>query len=159
MKNIFSKRFLSDVIALFFYSGKCPVAPGTSGSFFTLFLVMVVYPFGFKGILIASIISYVLGLWATKEVLLRSENKDPSYVVIDETAGQLVTFLTVAHLPFSWINLVLGFALFRLFAITKLPPCSYFDQKVHNAFGVMTDDVFAGLYAGICLFLINYFIF
>lgn len=159
MNKIFSLKTLSEIIALFFYSGKCPIAPGTSGSFFTLFLVMLVYPFGLTGIMTAFMISYLLGLWAVREVLSRSENKDPSYVVIDETAGQLITFIGVAHLPFSWMNLVLGFALFRLFDITKLFPCSYFDKKVHNAFGVMTDDVFAGLYAAICLFLINYFIF
>lgn len=149
-------NFLSDITATFFFSGKSKFAPGTCGSFCTLPLVALVYPLGVTGIFLATIISYLLGLLSLKNVLKRSTADDPGFVVIDETAGQLITFiLIVGSVPLSLLNLLLGFALFRLFDIIKIWPCSYFDKKVHNAFGVMTDDIFAGIYAAISLYLIN----
>lgn len=155
------KQFnISEVIATFFYSGKSKFAPGTVGSFCSLPLVMIAYPFGWFGMWLTTIFVYVLGLWATRNVLKTSEDKDPGCVVIDETAGQLMTFIfVVAICPFSWINLFLGFALFRLFDIVKIWPCSFFDKKIVGAFGVMSDDVFAGFYAALSLLLINLFIF
>ncbi len=152
-------NFLADLTATFFFSGKIKYAPGTCGSFCTLPLVMLVYPLGGTGIFLATLISYLLGLLALKNVLKRSPSSDPGFVVIDETAGQLITFLFIApFFAFSFLNLILGFALFRFFDIVKIWPCSYFDKKIHNSFGVMTDDIFAGLYASFSLFLINHFL-
>ncbi len=157
MKN---KDFLYSLIATFFFSGKSKVAPGTMGSLATLPLVALVYPLGGGALFIATLISYLIGIKATKHILATSTNKDPGFVVIDETAGQLTTFLfIVSFAPLSLLNLLLGFALFRLFDIVKIWPCSYFDKKVIGAFGVMTDDIFAGIYAGTVLLLINQFIF
>ena len=157
MKN---KDFLYSLIATFFFSGKSKVAPGTMGSLATLPLVALVYPLGGCALFIATLISYLIGIKATKHILATSTNKDPGFVVIDETAGQLTTFLfIVSFAPLSLLNLLLGFALFRLFDIVKIWPCSYFDKKVVGAFGVMTDDIFAGIYAGTVLLLINQFIF
>lgn len=157
MKN---KDFLYHLIATFFFSGKSPKAPGTMGSLATLPLVALVYPLGTPTLLIATVLSYLIGIWAVQKILATSTNKDPGFVVIDETAGQLTTFLFIAPVAsLSIINLILGFALFRLFDIVKIWPCSYFDKKVVGAFGVMTDDIFAGIYAGTVLLLINQFIF
>ena len=157
MKN---KDFLYSLIATFFFSGKSKVAPGTMGSLATLPLVALVYPLGWCALFITTLISYLIGIKATKHILATSTNKDPGFVVIDETAGQLTTFLfIVSFAPLSLLNLLLGFALFRLFDIVKIWPCSYFDKKVVGAFGVMTDDIFAGIYAGTVLLLINQFIF
>ncbi len=75
---------------------------------------------------------------------------DAKQIVIDEVAGLLVTMLGV---PVSWMTLLAGFALFRLFDIAKPWPASYFDRKVKNGFGVVFDDVMAGLYARACLAL------
>ncbi len=150
----------NQIVVTFFFSGKSKFAPGTMGSLATLPLVMLLYPMGVIGLFIGVLVSYFLGLYATNQILKNSTNKDPGFVVIDETAGQLTTFLFIA--PFaslSLLNLGMGFALFRLFDIVKIWPCSYFDKKVVGAFGVMTDDVFAGIYAGLVLLCLNQFIF
>lgn len=150
---------LAWLIATFFYSGKSKIAPGTVGSFCSLPLVLLLYPLGWSALWVGTVFVYLVGLWATYNVLKSSENKDPGFVVIDETAGQVMTFLFVAAFaPFSWMNLFLGFALFRLFDIVKIWPCSFFDKKIVGAFGVMSDDVFAGFYAAISLLLINFFV-
>ena len=91
-------------------------------------------------------------------ILRTQSSSDPGFVVIDETVGQTLTFIFVAGMDFSWVMVLLGFALFRFFDIVKIWPASYFDSSVHNAFGVMMDDVIAGLYAGIVLYGIMFFI-
>lgn len=154
------RDLFNQLIATFFFSGKSKFAPGTMGSLATLPLVALVYQAGFTPLFIATVLSYFLGLYATHNLLKNSTNKDPGFVVIDETAGQLTTFLFIVPIAsLSLLNLVAGFALFRLFDIVKIWPCSYFDKKVVGAFGVMTDDIFAGIYAGIVLLCLNQFIF
>lgn len=73
---------------------------------------------------------------------------DDGRIVIDELVGYLVT---VAFLPFSWWAAGLGFLYFRLFDIVKPPPARWFDQKLKNGYGVVLDDVAAGLYAALAL--------
>lgn len=153
---------LSYLIATFFYSGKAPVAPGTAGSLATLPLAFVLsYYFGITGIFCGVVISFVLGLVSITQVLKTSKH-DPSYVVIDEVAGQLFSFILVAdslqydaHSGFLYL---LGFMLFRLFDITKPQPAKWADKKVRNAWGVMLDDIFAGAYAAVILYFINLWI-
>ena len=150
---------IAEIIATFFYSGKSKIMPGTVGSFCSLPLVMIAYPFGWLGIWLTAVSSYVVGIWATREVLKTSEDKDPGSVVIDETAGQVFTFVFVAAFcPFSWVNLLLGFLFFRFFDIVKIWPCSFFDKKIVGAFGVMSDDIIAGFFAAIMLLLMNIFV-
>ncbi|MBR6729729.1 MAG: phosphatidylglycerophosphatase A [Alphaproteobacteria bacterium] len=153
------KNKIAEIIATFFYSGKSKFAPGTVGSFCSLPLVAVVYPLGFIGLWSVTVLVYLLGIWATAEVLKTSEDKDPGSVVIDETAGQLMTFVFVSAVwPLSLLNLILGFAFFRFFDIVKIWPCSFYDKKIVGAFGVMSDDIFAGFYAALSLLLINIFV-
>jgi phosphatidylglycerophosphatase A len=74
--------------------------------------------------------------------------------VWDEIVGYLIT---MAAAPSGWLWIVLGFVLFRLFDILKPWPVSLADKKLHGGFGVMLDDVIAGLYALLVLQLIAYF--
>ena len=103
---------------------------------------------------------FFVGTAATKEVLKYTKH-DPSIVVIDETAGQLLSFGLVANQLVGRTDLgavlmyLIGFGLFRLFDITKPQPAKWADSKVLNAWGVMLDDVFAGVYAAVVLWLIN----
>ena len=155
----FMKKKLAYLIATFFGAGYAPAAPGTAGSLVTLpFAAVLAYYFGLAGILIATAIVFVIGTCATHEVLKTSKH-DPSFVVIDEVAGQLLSFALIAdNLQFdgdSWLLYLLGFMLFRLFDITKPQPAGWADRKVRNAFGVMLDDIFAGAYAAIVLYLFN----
>ncbi len=148
-------------IATWCGSGRFPKAPGTVGSLCSLPLAWLLATYtGTIGILIGSLIVFIIGWWATHVVLQdKSNGSDPGFVVIDETVGQVLSFVFIAHLSINIWMYVFGFAFFRFFDILKPWPVSYFDKKVHSAFGVMADDVCAGLYAGFLLILTGRFIF
>lgn len=148
------------IIATFFGAGLSPKAPGTAGSLATLPLAFATaYFFGRHGIILAAVIAFFLGVWATHQLIKDSNEKDPSKVVIDETAGQLMSFSLVAPQLYHNLSLsaliiyLLGFAFFRLFDIVKMGPVKWADTKLKNAWGVMLDDVFAGIFAAIVLML------
>lgn len=152
---------LASILATFFGTGLSPKAPGTAGSFSTLPLAfLTAYFFGRNGIIIAVIISFFIGVWAIHQITKNSDDKDPSKVVIDETSGQLMSFVLVANYLYETFNAktiviyLLGFALFRLFDIVKMGPVKWADTKIKNAWGVMLDDIFAGIFASIVLMLI-----
>jgi len=108
------------------------------------------------------VLVYVFGTLASKEVL-KYTSHDPSLIVIDEVAGQLIPLMYVSAfaLPASgdwWLYAALpSFVLFRVFDIFKPFPASYFDKKVLNEHGVMLDDIAAGVYA--LVFLISIYAF
>jgi len=148
-------------IATFFGTGLAPKAPGTMGSLATLpFAFLMAYFFGFNGIFYAAFVVFIIGVaaiyWATKG----EEEKDPGKIVIDETAGQLMSFILVTHALYhnfsykAFLIYLLGFGLFRFFDIVKMGPVKWADSKIKNALGVMLDDVFAGLFAAVVLMLI-----
>jgi phosphatidylglycerophosphatase A len=70
--------------------------------------------------------------------------EDPSAVVWDEIVGYMITMVAA---PQGWEWLVLGFILFRIFDIWKPWPIKWADQKLHGGFGIMVDDVIAGLFS------------
>ncbi len=153
------KSKLANVFATYFGLGLSKYAPGTMGSLGTLPLAYVlIYYGGFYTLVAAIVVIFVLGVMATDVVIKETRITDPSKVVIDETVGQLISFAFVAYMApeyLTGINSLLyylvGFALFRFFDIKKMGPVKYFDSKVLNAYGVMLDDVFAGIFAAILL--------
>ncbi|MCQ2965501.1 MAG: phosphatidylglycerophosphatase A [Alphaproteobacteria bacterium] len=155
-------KFICYTICSVFGVGFCPKASGTAGSLVTIPAVaFIVYHYGWLGIVIFATITFLLGTLASVEVLKYTEH-DPSLIVIDEVVGQTLAFLLIGNklqgnLEHWWLYLV-GFGLFRLFDIKKMGLVKYFDEKVLNAWGVMTDDVFAGLYATIIMYFIVLFI-
>jgi phosphatidylglycerophosphatase A len=74
--------------------------------------------------------------------------KDAPQIVIDEIAGMLIAMIGI---PITGYWLLLAWLLFRFFDITKLPPANIFDSKFKNAWGVVLDDIVAGIYANIIL--------
>lgn len=153
-------RLVAWLLALWFGAGLSPKAPGTIGSLFSLPLaVLAIWGAGAWGVLGTAVIVFFAGWWATAVVLKTQKNHDPGFVVIDETLGQVLAFLGVAGGPLSAIDVILGFAFFRLFDIFKPFPASFFDKKVPNAFGVMMDDAVAGLYAALLLYLYRIVLF
>ena len=153
---------LSFVLASGFGVGYCPFASGTAGSLATLPLAFAVaYFYGWQGILIAAVIAFFVGVAASREVLKYTKH-DPSLIIIDEVVGQLLAFALVADKLVAnrqaWAVYAIGFALFRLFDIWKPQPARWADQKVLNAWGVMLDDVFAGIYAALCLYGICHYL-
>ncbi len=149
-------------IATFFGVGFAKKAPGTVGSLATLPVAfLAAYYFGFNGIFYAALITSVIGTIAIYFATKDERQKDPGKIVIDETAGQLISFILVA--PYlqgnisyqAFVIYLLGFGLFRLFDIVKMGPVKWADTKIKNAFGVMLDDIFAGIFAAIVLMLIR----
>jgi phosphatidylglycerophosphatase A len=86
----------------------------------------------------------VLGIWICGKTAEDMGVHDDSSIVWDEVAGMLITMLAV---PLSWQTVLVGFMLFRFFDILKPWPISYLDKHVHGGFGIMIDDVLAGLFA------------
>ena len=107
-------------------------------------------------LMIAIIVSFISGIWATYHVTKNQEDHDPSYVVIDEVAGQWIALLPLsigaAHAGASitalWPGWIAAFVLFRLFDIAKPGPIGWADRR-GDALGVMLDDVIAGVFAAI----------
>ena len=91
---------------------------------------------------------FALGILICQKSEERLGISDHSGIVWDEIVGYLVTMTAV---PFSWPAAALGFALFRLFDILKPWPIRHFDRTVHGGFGIMLDDVLAGVLAAACL--------
>jgi phosphatidylglycerophosphatase A len=121
---------------------------GTLGGLAFAFIISIMA--GHLGLFIFAIIISGLGFWASSEYMKEVGQGDHGEIVIDEVAG---IFITLCFIPFSFFGWICAFAAFRLFDIWKPFPASYFD-KMKNAYGVMMDDIVAGLMAGIVLWII-----
>ena len=155
------KKRVAYLLASYFGFGFSPFASGTVGSLMTLPLVFAcAYYGGVKGVIVLSFATFVIGVLASREVLKYTKH-DPSLIVIDEVVGQSFTFVLLADKLIgnvqAWLVYLVGFAFFRLFDIWKPQPVRWADRKLLNAWGVMLDDVFAGIYAAICLYIVNHY--
>jgi len=138
-------------LALGFGSGLLPKAPGTFGTLaaIPLYLLMVeLSHFTYAAIVLLVCISgiYICGKAATDAGV-----HDHGAIVWDEIAGFLITMFMV---PISWQSILVGFLLFRVFDIFKPWPISYIDKHVHGGFGIMLDDILAGIFALACMHFI-----
>lgn len=156
------KSKIANIIATYLGCGLSKFAPGTVGSLGTLPLAYLIMYYGnFYILLSVAVVLFFIGAKATEIVSKESGNEDPSKVVIDETVGQLLTFSIVAFLAQDYLVgsdsilfYICGFVFFRFFDILKMGPVKYADTKIKNAYGVMLDDVFAGLFASVVLLLV-----
>ncbi len=155
------KRLLTSCFGL----GRLPVAPGTWGSLPTAIIFGLMWQLHASGISISivmaalAIAGSVICVRYAPAAIAATGNTDPREVVADELAGQAVTFLAVPFLAISavstkdiWVAAVLGFFLFRLFDIAKPWPIRKL-EKLPEGWGVLADDLLAGVYAGIVLLL------
>lgn len=128
-------------------AGFAPVAPGTVGSAvgLVLFIATARWPFQSQVLLAMGIV--LLGAWSAAIASRALGRSDPAQVVIDEVAGQYLTFL---GLSVGWGGLVAGFVLFRALDIIKPWPANKLDEW-HGGVGVMADDVMAAIYAHLLL--------
>ena len=142
-------------IASGFGSGFSPRAPGTVGSAVALlpWLWLRTLPLPYD--VLAVVVAFVIGIWASEWVVRRSGVQDPQVVVWDEFVGVWIALIAA---PAGWIWMLAGFALFRLFDIWKPWPVSWADERIHGGLGVMLDDVIAGIYALIVLQLAAMFL-
>ena len=147
LKEIFRQSDLSGKTALalstWFGAGLFPVVPGTFGSLAALPLVLVLQYLGvWYSVFILAVVTGV-AIWASDLTHKLMGQNDPKEVVIDEVAGFLLTMLL---LPFSWLVLGLGFFLFRFFDILKPYPIRH-AERLKGGWGIVLDDLLAGLYA------------
>ena len=136
--------------------GKLKKIPGSYASLATtifLFILFHILNFSPNIVLIGVIIVFLISLYAVNIFIKDMDNKDPKEVVIDEFIGQSIPICLyeIAHEGTKETNEVLTFyfimfILFRLFDIVKPYPVSYYDKNFKNSFGVIMDDVCAGLY-------------
>jgi phosphatidylglycerophosphatase A len=130
-------------------AGYAPIAPGTFGSAVGAILYLVMRGLGLGASweigLLAAVT--VLGVWASTEAARHFGREDPGYVVIDEVAGQLATYLL---LDLSWVGVTIGFLLFRIFDIIKPWPAGKL-ESLHGGWGIMADDLMAGVYGWLVL--------
>lgn len=140
---------LIKLLASVFYLGYIPVMPGTFGSLAGLMMYLLV---GNNHTLYisATILAFLLGLFISHPAEDAFCERDSRKIVIDELCGMMLTYLFI---PFSIKRLFAGFLLFRLFDILKPPPL----RRLHmlpGGFGVMMDDIGAGLYSNLILRII-----
>ena len=164
--------FLVNMVGSGLFTGHIPLAPGTYGSFIA-FLIYLIPGFSeFFPLTLSTIIFFVIGIYVS-EIMRKRYGEDACQIVIDEIVGQWFTYLIGSivfelFLPvktfdptFSFPSKVafgvIGFLFFRFFDIIKLEPAKYLDSK-NTGFGIMADDIAAGLYAGIFSSVATHFI-
>ena len=140
-------------IATVGYSGFFPIAPGTLGSAVGILLWALARMMGAgPATEIATVVALLaVGAWSATVAEGRLGTTDPGPVVIDEVMGMWVTMVAA---PFTWRVALAGFLLFRVFDIVKPPPARQL-EKVHGGWGVMLDDLAAGVYAWVGLALLT----
>jgi len=134
------------LIASFGMIGFFPVAPATLASAVTAVLLYFVLPWSPVAWGIGIAVLLALGVWSSGR-LERLLGTDPSAAVIDEVLGMLLSMLAA---PITPTTLVLGFLLFRIFDVLKVWPGRRL-ERLHGGWGIMMDDVLAGLYAALVL--------
>ena len=142
------------LIATWFGSGLLPKAPGTWGSAAALpFAAGLAWLGGPWLLLAASAMLFAIGIWASERYATSAGVEDPGAVVIDEVAGQWLALVPAATT--FWLYLP-GFIAFRLFDILKPWPASWADRALHGGWGIMLDDVIAGIYAALVVAGLSY---
>jgi phosphatidylglycerophosphatase A len=150
-KNI-KDQVLTNLATLGFI-GYLPAAPGTWGSLAAVTLAPWLFiPYSMSTKITILAIIFFLGSWACFAAEKSFGRKDPGQAVIDELLGQWATFFFLTSA--SFLTLVLGFFLFRLFDIFKPFPVRMSEKWLPGGYSVMLDDLLAGIYALISLMLI-----
>lgn len=137
-------------LAMGFGSGLAPRAPGTFGTLAAVPLAWALQAAGTGVFLAVLLAAFVFGAWICDRVGRRLGVPDHGALVWDEFVGY---GLAVAFVPVGWAWLLAGFALFRVFDILKPWPIRQADRHVHGGFGVMLDDLLAGAYVALILFM------
>jgi len=152
------KLAIAEAIGTSFYAGYMPKAPGTAGAAVGVLVVYLLHRFAYFN-------SYDLGwfvlvalvpcIWASNVLIEALNSKDPQCIVADEVLGQMVSFIGVdLSKPLSYL---VAFGLFRAFDIWKPYPVNLF-ERLPGGYGVMMDDLMAGIYAAGVMYLLRHFL-
>ena len=154
------------LLSTFFNIGYFSKIPGTLTSSLTAIFFYVTYEIiGYSNLKFSIIFFFLLffySFYAVKDSESEFKNKDPRQIVIDEVLGQSMPLILLLYLNQTnqiilsvEIYYIFSFILFRFFDILKPFPVSYFDKKHKNYFGIIMDDIMAGLYTMILIYLIS----
>ena len=132
-------------------SGAARFAPGTFGTLVAIPLYWFMQPLSILYYALITLVLFLLGIGLCGYAARKLGVHDHPGIVWDEIVGYLITMF-MAPIGLMWI--IIGFALFRLFDIWKPWPISWLDAKVSGGFGIMIDDVLAGIYAACVLQLL-----
>ena len=155
------------LISTFFGNGYISKIPGTFTSLSTLIILYILFEVlqfnNLNYILILYSIVFFYSFYAVMDSETEFDNKDPRQIVIDEVLGQAIPLIFLVYLSSkNLINIpveiyyLLSFILFRFFDIVKPFPVSYFDKQHKNFFGIIMDDIMAGLYTMLIIYLFSF---
>lgn len=137
-------------VATLFGLGNSPFAPGTVGSLASVALVYFLFPstalFQVFFLLAVTLLGFLSSTWMADA---HETSGDPQEVIIDEVAGQALVFFLVPQ-PFNWVHLLIGFIAFRVFDVWK-PWLVGRAEKLPRGWGIMMDDLIAGVFAFLTL--------
>ena len=148
-----ARQILKDPVLLLafgFGSGLSRKMPGTMGTLAAIPLYLLLIQTSDWIYLLLTVTCTLAGIAICHNAAQKLQVHDYGGIVWDEIAGFLIT---MCWLPFSWQNLLAGFVLFRFFDILKPWPIKWLDRHVHGGFGIMLDDVVAGIFAALVLWL------
>jgi len=144
-------RYFVLTFATGFGSGYFPVASGTAGTLFAgvpIYLLLSLLPQAWY--ITGTVLFMLSGVFFCEAADRLLGEKDSGKVVMDEAAGFLVT---MAFIPLNIYTITAGFLLFRFFDVVKLQPAKWVEDKFPGGMGVLFDDVAAGIYANLCLWI------
>lgn len=144
------------LLATGFGSGLSPVIPGTMGTLAAVPFYLLLAELPFTVYLALVLIAAVLGITICQKTSDDMGVHDHGSIVWDEFVGFWITMAVAPVVSWQW--LLAGFVLFRFFDMVKPWPISWLDKHVHGGFGIMVDDVLAGLMAMISLWGLGYWL-
>jgi phosphatidylglycerophosphatase A len=142
-----SDKFIR-ILATGFGSGLAPLAPGTAGTVVGIPLYLVFSSFSWPLHFLSIVALSFLAIFVSQEAERIFGEKDPSRVVIDEIVGFQFTMFLVAP---TVVHILAGFLIFRIFDIVKPFPIRLSETKLPGGYGVVGDDIIAGIYGNIIL--------
>ena len=145
-----SEKFIK-VVATGFGSGLVPFAPGTAGTVVAIPIYLIFSPLSWPLYLLSALALTFLAIYVSQEAEKIFRKKDASQIVIDEIAGFLWTMFLVTP---SVLYVMLGFVFFRVFDIVKPFPARLFQNRLPGGYGIVLDDVVAGIYANLLLLIL-----
>ena len=157
MKN-FTKIFIS-----IFFIGYIKFAPGTLGSLVSIFILFILFKFlvlSFLTLIFIFIFLFFISNLLINKYSSSTNSYDSKHIIIDELLGifTIFFFYDFIFILNDTITLILIFVTFRFFDIFKVFPANYVDKNIKNGYGVILDDIIAGIYTILTLGLLNAFI-
>ena len=154
------------LLSTFFGCGYLTKIPGTLTSALTVIFVYVAHEIlgysNLKFLIFFFFLIFFYSFYAVKDSETEFKNKDPRQIVIDEVLGQLMPLILLLYLSTNnqsslsvEIYYILSFVFFRFFDILKPFPVSFFDKNYKNYFGIIMDDIMAGLYSMLLIYIIS----